>query len=70
MMFISAPAVRSDPPKVSRPPNSGSVMIMLQPLATVEVREIIGARLAKVAVLDGREVIRAGDRLKVIESEP
>ena len=36
-------------------------------IGVIEVREVIGARLSSVRVLQGAEYIRAGDRLKSLE---
>lgn len=41
----------------------------LRRVALVEVKEVIGARLASVRVLDGREWIKVGDRLQLIQEE-
>jgi hypothetical protein len=42
----------------------------LQPIGALEVQEIIGARLSKVRVLQGHDLIRAGDRLKLLDAGP
>lgn len=41
----------------------------LRRVAVVEVKEVIGARLASVVVLEGKEWIRVGDRLQLIQEE-
>lgn len=41
----------------------------LQSIGVLEVQEIVGARLSKVRLLQGQEHIKAGDRLKLLESE-
>ena len=42
----------------------------LQPIGVLEVQEIIGVRLSKVRVLQGRDHIQPGDRLKLLDNEP
>ena len=42
----------------------------LQPIGVLEVQEIIGARLSKVRLLQGRDRIRPGDLLKLLDNEP
>jgi len=42
----------------------------LQSIGVLEVQEIIGVRLSLVRVLQGRDRIRPGDRLKLLDEEP
>ena len=37
------------------------------PIGVIEVRQIVGARLSSVRVLEGLESMQAGDRLKALE---
>ncbi len=48
---------------------SGEMMDGLRRLALVQVKEVIGARLASVVVLEGKEWIKVGDRLQLIQDE-
>ncbi|MBI2505377.1 MAG: hypothetical protein HYW07_19360 [Candidatus Latescibacteria bacterium] len=48
---------------------SAEMLDALKRVALVEVKEVIGARLSSVAVLGGKEWIRVGDRLQLIEDE-
>lgn len=48
---------------------SAELLDALRRVALVEVKEVIGARLASVAVLEGREWIKVGDRLQLIQDE-
>jgi hypothetical protein len=48
---------------------SAEMMDALKRVALVEVKEVIGARLASVKALEGREWIKVGDRLQLIQDE-
>ena len=54
-------------PGLQRSQEEGADAQML--LGVIEIREIIGARLSSVRVLEGRDYIRVGDRLKALEME-
>ncbi|MBM3279145.1 MAG: hypothetical protein FJY95_13835 [Candidatus Handelsmanbacteria bacterium] len=48
---------------------ASEVLDGLRRVAVVQVKEVIGARLASVLVLEGKEWIKAGDRLQLIQGE-
>jgi hypothetical protein len=48
---------------------SAEMVDALKRVALVEVKEVIGARLASVVVLEGKEWIKVGDRLQLIQDE-
>lgn len=47
----------------------GDSLDVLQRIGVVEVEEVIGARLSSVRVVEGKEGLRAGDRLKLLGEE-
>jgi hypothetical protein len=52
------------------PERSSSEMLdALKRVALVEVKEVIGARLSRVTVLEGKEWIKVGDRLQLIQDD-
>ncbi len=49
--------------------SSAEMLNVLKRVALVEVKEVIGARLSSVTVLEGKEWIKVGDRLQLIQDE-